>query len=151
LKKGRSNLRAKIRAKQPVGAVMSEPREYWIAYKDGQEPSVFYKKMTTYWLANDYHTVDHLIGKSAYDDLDTRLKTTVSAAYHALLEMSAFMGIPEHKRKKQIDYLMENVKYCADNAHSQPTKCECKVAGCALVKCEKCLADESQHQVTSGG
>lgn len=48
-------------------------------------------------------------------DLETKLKRTVSAAYHALLEMSAWMGIPEKKRLKQIDYFMKNVQYCADH------------------------------------
>ena len=46
---------------------------------------------------------------------DVKLKRTVNAAYHALLEMSAWMGIPEKKRMKQIYHLMENVKYCAEN------------------------------------
>lgn len=57
--------------------------------------------------------------KSAYDenkeDLETKLSRTVSAAFHALLEMSAWMGIPEKKRIKQVNYLMENVTYCAEN------------------------------------
>lgn len=48
-------------------------------------------------------------------DLEIRLKRTVNAAFHALLEMTAWMGIPEGKRKKQIEYLMENIKYCAEN------------------------------------
>lgn len=49
------------------------------------------------------------------NDLETKLSRTVSAAFHALLEMSAWMGIPEKKRIKQVDYLMENVTYCAEN------------------------------------
>ena len=44
-----------------------------------------------------------------------RLKRTVSAAYHALLEMSAWMGIPEKKRHAQIEELMSNVRFCAEN------------------------------------
>lgn len=39
---------------------------------------------------------------------------TVSAAYHALLEMSAWLGINQSKRISHIDNLMENVKFCAD-------------------------------------
>lgn len=56
----------------------------------------------------------HVIEKSAYDKLLVRIERTKSAAYHALLEMSAWLGIPEHKRKAQIEYLMKNVNYCAD-------------------------------------
>lgn len=52
--------------------------------------------------------------KKDYDKLLVRLERTKSAAYHALLEMSAWLGIPEHKRKAQIEYLMKNVNYCAD-------------------------------------
>lgn len=49
------------------------------------------------------------------DDLKIRLKRTVNAAYHALLEMSAWMGIPEKKRHAMIESLMDNVRYCAEN------------------------------------
>jgi vacuolar-type H+-ATPase subunit D/Vma8 len=45
--------------------------------------------------------------------LQIRLARTVSAAYHSLLEMSAWMGIPEHKRQRQIEIHMDNVRYCA--------------------------------------
>lgn len=48
-------------------------------------------------------------------DLSIKLQRTVNAAYHALLEMSAFLGIPEHKRAKQIEQQMENVRYCAEH------------------------------------
>lgn len=48
-------------------------------------------------------------------DFSTKLQRTVRAAYHALLEMSAWLGIPEHKRIKQVEQLMENVKYCAEH------------------------------------
>jgi hypothetical protein len=47
------------------------------------------------------------------EDLNIKLQRTVDAAYKALLEMSAFVGIPEEKRHKQIEYLMENVRSCA--------------------------------------
>lgn len=56
----------------------------------------------------------HVIEKAAYDKLLVRIERTKSAAYHALLQMSAWIGIPEHKRMEQIKYLMENVNYCAD-------------------------------------
>lgn len=49
------------------------------------------------------------------DSLNSRLNRTVNAAYHALLEMSAWMGIPESKRMLQIKELMSNVTYCAEN------------------------------------
>jgi hypothetical protein len=49
------------------------------------------------------------------EDRDVKLKRTVNAAFHALLEMSAWMGIPEKKRQKYIDSHMENVRYCAEN------------------------------------
>lgn len=48
-------------------------------------------------------------------DLETRLKRTVSAAYYALLETTAWMGIPEHKRHAWIEEMMSNVRYCAEN------------------------------------
>src|SRR5260221_8249540 len=48
-------------------------------------------------------------------DSKIRCERVVSAAYHALLEMSAWMGISEAKRTKQIEYLMENVRYCAEH------------------------------------
>lgn len=44
---------------------------------------------------------------------DRMLKRTESAALHALLEMSAWMGIPEHKRAKRVASLMSNVTFCA--------------------------------------
>lgn len=53
--------------------------------------------------------------EQAKQDLSTKLQRTVSATYYALLEMSAWMGIPEKKREKQIEVLMENVRYCADH------------------------------------
>ena len=53
--------------------------------------------------------------KEQIDVLSVKLQRTVSAAYHALLEMTAWMGIPEKKRHAQIKYLMENVEYCAEH------------------------------------
>lgn len=49
------------------------------------------------------------------ESLSVKLQRTVDAAYHALLEMSAWMGIPEKKREKQIEEYMSNVKYCAEH------------------------------------
>lgn len=49
------------------------------------------------------------------EQIKIRLERTLSASYHALLEMSAWMGIPEHKREKQIKELMSSVIYCAEN------------------------------------
>lgn len=46
-------------------------------------------------------------------DLSIKIQRTVNAAYHALLEISAWMGIPEKKRHKWIEEAMSNVKYCA--------------------------------------
>lgn len=46
---------------------------------------------------------------------EKRLSRTVSAAYHALLEMSAWLGVPEKKRTKYIDDHMSNVHFCAKN------------------------------------
>lgn len=64
---------------------------------------------------------------------EIRLKRTVSAAYHALLGMSAWLGIPEKKRHAQIEELMSNVKFCAENnvpddyaAQTEPTPQETK-------------------------
>lgn len=44
---------------------------------------------------------------------------TVSAAYHALLEMSAWLGINQSKRISHVDNLMENVKFCADEKNQK--------------------------------
>ena len=48
-------------------------------------------------------------------DLSVKIQRTVNAAYHALLEMSAWMGIPEKKRAMYIESQMENVRYCAEH------------------------------------
>ncbi len=53
--------------------------------------------------------------RAELDSLSTKIQRTVNAAYHALLEMSAWMGIPEKKRHAQIEELMSNVKYCAEH------------------------------------
>lgn len=53
--------------------------------------------------------------------LRNRLRRTVHAAEHALLEMSAFLGIPEKKRLNQVKNLMENVRFCADNDEGSST------------------------------
>lgn len=53
--------------------------------------------------------------KAEIESLSTKLQRTINASYHALLEMSAWMGIPEKKREAQISYLMENVNYCAEH------------------------------------
>ena len=53
--------------------------------------------------------------KNNIEDLECRLSRTVNAAYFALLEITAWMGIPEHNRHKMIKEMMENVKYCAEN------------------------------------
>ena len=47
--------------------------------------------------------------------LSVKLQRTVNAAYHALLEMSAWMGIPESKRAAQIESVMSNVRFCAEH------------------------------------
>ena len=49
---------------------------------------------------------------------------SVDAAFHALLEMSAWMGIPENKRHSMIEELMENVKFCADVKNQLLTQTE---------------------------
>lgn len=49
------------------------------------------------------------------ENLSVKIQRTVNAAYHALLEMSAWLGIPEKKRNGQIKCLMENVKFCAEH------------------------------------
>ena len=49
---------------------------------------------------------------------------SVDAAFHALLEMSAWMGIPEKKRHSMIEQLMENVKFCADEKNQPLTQTE---------------------------
>lgn len=53
--------------------------------------------------------------KEKETDLSVKLQRTVDAAYHALLEMSAWMGIPEKKRHAQIEEFMSNVKFCAEH------------------------------------
>lgn len=49
------------------------------------------------------------------DDLSIKLQRTVSAAFHALLETTAWLGIPEAKRDAHIEEAMSNVKYCAEH------------------------------------
>jgi hypothetical protein len=49
------------------------------------------------------------------ESLSIKIQRTVNASEHALLEMSAWMGIPEKKREAQIEALMENVHYCAEH------------------------------------
>lgn len=44
-----------------------------------------------------------------------RLERTVNAAYHALLEMSAWLGIPEKKRMAHIKELMSNIEFFFGN------------------------------------
>lgn len=59
---------------------------------------------------------NELLGNSEELELTKiRLERTVDAAYHALLEMSAWMGIPESKRQAHIQEHMSNVIFCAKN------------------------------------
>ncbi len=60
--------------------------------------------------------MSELLGNSEELELTKiRLERTVDAAYHALLEMSAWMGIPESKRQAHIQEHMSNVIFCAKN------------------------------------
>lgn len=61
------------------------------------------------------HHYVRVIEHSAYEDLTTKLQRTVNAAFSALLEFSAWMGIPEGKRALRIHELMENVRFCAEH------------------------------------
>lgn len=45
---------------------------------------------------------------------------SVDAAYHALLAISAWMGIPEKKRADYIEEQMSNVRFCADVENQKP-------------------------------
>lgn len=47
---------------------------------------------------------------------------TIDAAYHALLEMSAWLGINPAKRDSYIEELMSNVRFCADIKNQHLTK-----------------------------
>ncbi len=46
---------------------------------------------------------------------EIRLERTQHAAWCALMEMSAWLGLPEKRRNQHIESLMENVKFCAKN------------------------------------
>lgn len=46
---------------------------------------------------------------------EIRLRRTLDAAYHALLEMTGAMGIPEKRRFALIEEFMGNVIFCAEN------------------------------------
>ena len=100
------------------GVGMNKPREFWIS-RGVYDDIIDHEQYTTLADSNEY---THVIEYSAYEqlqkeneDLEIRLKRAVNAAYHALLEMSAWMGIPEKKRHGMIRELIENVKYCAEN------------------------------------
>lgn len=53
--------------------------------------------------------------RAEVENLSIKLQRTVNAAHSALLETTAWMGIPEKKRDNQINQAMENVKYCAEH------------------------------------
>lgn len=53
--------------------------------------------------------------KAEIENLSIKLQRTVSAAYGALLETTAWMGIPEKKRENHINSAMGNVKHCAEH------------------------------------
>lgn len=48
-------------------------------------------------------------------EISIKLQRTVNAAHGALLETTAWMGIPENRRAKHIEEAMSNVKYCAEH------------------------------------
>lgn len=88
-----------------------KPREFWISDpEEFSEDFIFNDQKYT----NDDSRYIHVIDKQEYDKLLVRIERTKSAAYHALLQMSAWIGIPEHKRMEQIKHLMVNINYCAD-------------------------------------
>lgn len=109
----------------------NEPREWWIALcPSGKISEIQFSQkrdelgplMLPPCSNQDLPSWVPLVERELYDalkaeteNLSTKLQRTVSAAYHALLEMSAWMGIPEDKRHERIKYLMENVKYCAEH------------------------------------
>ena len=83
-------------------------------------------------------------------DLVVRLEVTVDAAYHALLEMSAWMGIPVKMRHDQVEALMENIRYCAE--HDVSTVAPCAMCGLMISiyddhRCPKCTgcAEKIKH------
>lgn len=47
--------------------------------------------------------------------MQIRLARTVDAAYHAMLEITGGLGIPERNREKMIADHMSNVRFCAKN------------------------------------
>lgn len=53
--------------------------------------------------------------KKENESLGVKLNRTVSAAYHGMLELTAYMGIPQSKRENIIKEQMSNVEYCAAN------------------------------------
>lgn len=51
-----------------------------------------------------------------------RIERGRSAAFFALLEMSAWLGIPEKKRMTQVRNYMSNVNFCLDMDIENETK-----------------------------
>lgn len=54
------------------------------------------------------------------DHLKIANSRSVDAAYYALLEISAWLGIPEKKRDEYVKQQMENVIFCADVKNQKP-------------------------------
>lgn len=88
------------------------PREFWLHKKGAGTANPDYQSIKPDGAVEDFY---HVIEVSAITDLSVKLQRTVNAAYHALLEMSAWMGIPEKKRHTWIEEAMSNVKYCAEH------------------------------------
>lgn len=106
-----------------------KPLEFWVAWTKEYNPEKPLGRIYNILrMVCNYQFDDSVkvIEKSAYDalqkkleeaeaDLSIKLQRTVSAAHHALLEMSAWLGIPEKKRAAYIEEMMSNVRYCAEH------------------------------------
>lgn len=46
----------------------------------------------------------------------------IDGSYHALLEMTAWLGIPEKKRMKAVEHSMENILFIYNNAMNEIKK-----------------------------
>ncbi len=93
---------------------MDKPREFWFEDED-EGPEIHCIEYSAYEQANK--DAQEALGtlKELNEILSIKLQRTVSAAYSALLEISAWLGIPDEKRLNYIETAMENVKFCAEH------------------------------------
>ena len=110
-----------------------EAREFWATQIIGAEDGKYFMSEDEAFVENmsmveiKFKVIEYSALASRDEEI-RKLKLanarSVDAAFHALLEMSAWMGIPENKRHSMIEELMENVKFCADVKNQLLTQTE---------------------------